>query len=547
MSQTVISLGLVFATFALYIFIALRTRAKNVGEFYVSGRTISAPVNGMAVAADWMSAASFTGMAGAVMLGGYDGLAYIMGWTGGYVLLALFLAPQLRKFGRFTVPEFIGDRYESHGARLLAILATVVVSFTYVLGQMKGSGIVMAQIFNVDYRIGIFIAIALIILYATLGGMKGITWAQVAQYWVLIIAYLIPVTVMSLQYFGIPLPWLTYGSALDQMAAVEAQMNIKAYTQPFTNTNMVDFLALTFVLMVGTAGLPHVIVRFYTVPTMKAARWSAAWALLFIGLLYLSAPAYAAFVRYALMNQVVGQPINALPDWTAQWTKIGLLKIQDGNADGILQWAEMTVGADMVVLAGPQIAGLGSFVIGLVAAGAVAAALSTAGGLLMAISSAFSHDLYVSLINPNADEKKKLAVGRWAIAITTLVAGLISINPPGIIVQMVAWAFSLAAGSFFPVLVLGAWWPRATRKGAIAGMIVGLSVTIAYIVAAKWGGFKLFGIGDRAAGIFGMPLNFLVTYLVSLYADKPSEQMQQAVSDLRYPEELTMLPAGGDD
>ncbi|WP_186577389.1 sodium:solute symporter family protein [Aquibacillus kalidii] len=539
MSQFMVSLLLIIATFGLYIGIAIFNKARATSDFYVANRSVPPIFNGMAIGADWMSAASFIGMAGTIMILGYDGLAYIMGWTGGYLLLTFLIAPQLRKYGRYTVPEFIGDRYQSNTARLIAAIATIIISFTYSIGQLSGSGVVIGRLLEVDVAVGTLIGVVLIAFYSALGGMKGITWTQVAQYIVLIVAYLIPVIFMSLQLTQNPLPWLSYGEIIGELQELDKQLGVTEYIVPFTEASKWQFIALLFTLMAGTAGLPHVIVRFYTVKTMKAARWSGAWALLFIGLLYLSAPAYAAFSRFILMTEVAGNSISNLPAWTAAWIDTGKLSLADQSGDGILQWSEIVISNDIVVMATPEIANLGVFVIGLMAAGAMAAALSTAGGLMIAISAALSHDIYYRSINPNASEKKRLLVGRWSIVIATVVAGLVALNPPGAITQIVAWAFALASGSFFPALLLGVWWKRSNGPGVIAGMITGLTVTLAYIFAAKYGGLSILGIIDTGAGVFGALAAIIANISVSLFTKAPSQKIQDEVMDLRYPEQLT--------
>lgn len=538
-TQFLVSLAIILLTFALYIGIAVYNTAKQTSDFYVAGRGVPPIFNGMAIGADWMSAASFIGMAGTIMLLGYDGLAYIMGWTGGYLLLTFLLAPQLRKYGRYTVPEFIGDRYNSHTARVIAAVCTIIISFTYSIGQLSGSGVVIGRLFEIDAKLGTMIGVVLIAFYAAFGGMKGITWTQVAQYIILIIAYLIPVIFMSLQITGNPAPWLSYGKIVEDMGELDRQLGISEYFAPFTNGTKWQFLALMFTLMAGTAGLPHVIVRFYTVSTMKAARWSGAWAILFIGLLYLSAPAYAAFSRFILMTQVAGQKLSELPAWTESWVNTGKLQIADGNGDGILQWSELMISNDIVVMATPEIANLGMFVIGLVAAGAMAAALSTAGGLMIAISSSFAHDIYYRVMKPNASEKNRLAVARWSIVIATVLAGVIALNPPGAITQIVAWAFALASGTFFPALLIGVWWKRSNTQGVISGMLVGLAVTLIYIFASKYGGFTIAGIIDTGAGVFGAAAAILTNIIVSLSTKAPSIQTQEEVLNLRYPEQMT--------
>jgi len=522
----------------LYIGIALYNKAKATSDFYVAGRGVPPIFNGMAIGADWMSAASFIGMAGTIMLLGYDGLAYIMGWTGGYLLLTFLLAPQLRKYGRYTVPEFIGDRFNRHTARIIAAVCTIIISFTYSIGQLSGSGVVIGRLFEIDAKLGTMIGVVLIAFYAAFGGMKGITWTQVAQYIILILAYLIPVIFMSLQITNNPLPWLSYGELVGKMGELDRELGISEYFAPFTNGTKWQFLALMFTLMAGTAGLPHVIVRFYTVSTMKAARWSGAWALLFIGLLYLSAPAYAAFSRFILMTKVAGSKITELPAWTKTWVDTGKLQLADGNGDGVLQWNELIISNDIVVMATPEIANLGIFVIGLVAAGAMAAALSTAGGLMIAISSSFAHDIYYRVLKPDATEKTRLNVARISIVVATLLAGIIALNPPGAITQIVAWAFALATGTFFPALVLGVWWKRSNSQGVIAGLLVGLAVTLGYIFAAKYGGFTILGIIDTGAGVFGATAAILANVIVSLATKAPSQKIQEEVLDLRYPEQM---------
>ncbi|MGM9944448.1 MAG: sodium:solute symporter family protein [Lysinibacillus sp.] len=537
-SQFLVSLLIILATFALYIWIAIINTAKQTSDFYVAGRGVPPIFNGMAIGADWMSAASFIGMAGTIMLLGYDGLAYIMGWTGGYLFLTILLAPQLRKFGRFTVPEFIGDRFNSKNALIIAAICTIIISFTYSIGQLSGSGVVIGRLFEIDAKIATMLGAVLIAFYAGFGGMKGITWTQVAQYIILIIAYLVPVIFMSFQLTGNPLPWISYGEIVTKMGELDRELGISEYFAPFTNGTKWQFLALMFTLMCGTAGLPHVIVRFFTVSTMKAARWSGAWALIFIGLLYFSAPAYAAFARFILMTEVAGSQIANLPAWTKSWVDTGKLQVADQNSDGLLQWSELVIANDIVVMATPEIANLGVFVIGLVAAGAMAAALSTAGGLMISISSSFAHDIYYRVFNPQASERKRLFVGRVSIVVATLLAGIIALNPPGAITQIVAWAFAIASGTFFPALVLGVWWKRANAQGTIAGLLVGLTVTLSYIFAAKYGGFTILGIIDTGAGIFGATAAFATNIIVSLLTPAPSKELQDAVINLRYPEQM---------
>ncbi|MBB5172383.1 sodium:solute symporter family protein [Texcoconibacillus texcoconensis] len=536
--QTLVSLSLILVTFAIYIGISFYHRAKATSDFYVASRGIPPMWNGMAIGGDWMSAASFIGMAGTVMLMGYDGLAYIMGWTGGYLLLTFLLAPQLRKYGRFTVPEFIGDRFDNNFARLIAALATIIISFTYLIGQLSGSGVVIGRLLSIPSWVGVLIGVFIIAIYATLGGMKGVTWTQVAQYLILITAYIIPIVFISLQVSGNPLPWLTYGSVVDELGAIDREIGLTEYFAPFDEGSRAQFIALLFTLMVGTAALPHVIVRFYTVSTMKAARWSGAWALLFIGILYLSAPAYAAFSRFTIMNDVVGEPLDELPGWTEPWVNTGLLEVAASGQQGVLTWQDLVIDPDIVVMATPEIANLGTFVIGLIAAGAMAAALSTAGGLLITVSSSFAHDIYYRLINPKASDRKRLKTGRIAIFTATIVAGLLALDPPGVITQIVAWAFAIAGGTFFPVLFLGVWWSRMNAKGAIAGMLGGLLTTLSYIFLAM-NGFILFGIEDTGAGLFGVTVNFILVVLVSKLTEEPPQHLKEEAINLRYPEQMT--------
>ncbi|MGM8366708.1 sodium:solute symporter family protein [Virgibacillus sp. W0181] len=538
-TQTIVSLLLIFATFGIYIGIAFLTRAKQTSDFYVAGRGVPAVWNGMAIGADWMSAASFIGMAGTLMVLGYDGLAYLMGWTGGYLFLAMLLAPQLRKYGKYTVPEFIGDRYRSTTARVIAAVATIIISFTYSIGQLAGSGVVIGRLFEIDAAIGTMIGVVLIGIYAGMGGMKGITWTQVAQYIILIVAYLIPIIFISLQMTGNPLPWLSYGDVVGKLGEIDQGLGLSEYFMPFEENTKWQFLALMFTLMFGTAGLPHVIVRFFTVATMKAARWSAAWALVFIGLLYLSAPAYAAFSRFILMTQVAGSPINQLPAWTNSWIDTGLMSAADGNGDGILQWSELVIANDMVVMATPEIGNLGIFVIGLMAAGAMAAALSTAGGLMLTLSSSFAHDIYYRVFRPNASEKKRLTVARWSIVIAVVIAGITALNPPGVITQIVAWAFAIAGGTFTPTLILGIWWKRSNTQGAIWGMLAGLGGSLGYIFLSNYAGLSTLGIIDTGAGIFGVTAGVLTNVIVSLATEEPPVDMQEEALDMRYPEQMT--------
>ena len=530
---------IVFGIVIVFMAIALYNRATAAEEFYVAGRRIPAFWNGMAVAADWMSAASFISMAGALYALGYDGLAYIMGWTGGYVLLALLIAPYLRKFGKFTVPDFIAERYESNFARLVALITAIIISFTYMVGQVAGVGIIMGRLFGVSFEIGIAIGMIIIIATTVIGGMKSITWTQVAQYIVLITAYLLPVSILAVQWFGIPLPQFLYGQVLQNIVELETQHNVSPhYVEPFAKFNMIQFLSLMFVLMAGTAALPHVLMRFFTTPSVKDARKSAGWALFFIAILYLTAPAYAAFSRYVILKDVVGKPIDQLPAWAQKWAETGLFKVIDKNGDGIIQWAELNIHRDIVVLATPEIAGLIALVGYFVMAGGLAAALSTADGLLLVIAAAISNDLYAKMIDPNAPEKKVVMLGKIAVAVAGVIGGFIAAQKIAFIVQIVAWAFSLATASFFPALILGVFWKRANKTGAVTGLVVGLVITILYIYLNKYQGVSILGIQHTASGIFGFIANLIVTVIVSKMTSPPSEKIQKLVEDIRYPKKI---------
>ena len=530
---------IVFGIVIIFMAIAIYNRATEAAEFYVAGRRIPAFWNGMAVAADWMSAASFISMAGALYALGYDGLAYIMGWTGGYVLLALLIAPYLRKFGKYTVPDFIAERYESNFARLVALIIAIIISFTYMVGQVAGVGIIMGRLFGVPFELGIAIGMIVIIATTVIGGMKSITWTQVAQYIVLITAYLLPVSILAMQWFGIPLPQFLYGKVLHWITELETQHGITPhYIEPYAKFQITQFLALMFVLMAGTAALPHVLMRFFTTPSVRDARWSAGWALFFIAILYLTAPAYAAFSRYVILKDVVGKPIDQLPAWAQKWAETGLFQVIDKNGDGIIQWAELNIHRDIVVLATPEIAGLSLLVGYFVMAGGLAAALSTADGLLLVIAAAISNDLYAKMINPNAPEKKVVMLGKVAVAVAGIIGGFVAAMKIGFIVQIVAWAFSLATASFFPALVFGIFWKRLNKEGAIAGMVVGLLVTITYIYLNKTQGFSIFGIQHTASGIFGLIANLIVAYIVTKFTPPPSERVQKLVEEIRYPKKI---------
>ena len=545
-------------SFALYIFVAVRSRATSTGDFYVAGGQIPAVVNGMATAADWMSAASFISMAGLISFMGRDGSVYLMGWTGGYVLLALLLAPYLRKFGKFTVPDFVGDRYYSQVARVVAVVCAIFVSFTYVAGQMRGVGIVFSRFLDVDINFGVLIGMGIVFVYAVLGGMKGITYTQVAQYCVLIFAYLVPAIFISLLMTGQVIPQVGFGSELadgsgsyllDRLDGLHEQLGFVAYTSG--RKGMLDVIFITAALMVGTAGLPHVIVRFYTVRHVSAARSSAGWALLFIALLYTAAPAVAAFARTNLLDTVAETSHENLPNWFRNWENTGLIQLEDYNADGRVQYVgplseqrnELTIDRDIMVLANPEIAGLPAWVVGLIAAGALAAALSTAAGLLLVISTSIAHDLLKKNFRPNISEKGELLAARISAGVAVCIAGYFGINPPGFVAQVVAFAFGLAAASFFPVIFLGIFWKRANREGAVAGMILGLAFTVSYIMYFKFIQPDLnlpthwfLGISPEGIGTVGMLLNFFVTIVISLMTQPPPESVQAMVEQIRLPE-----------
>ncbi len=527
-------------TFSVYIYIAYASRVSTTSGFYVAGGGIPAVANGAAIAADWMSAASFISLAGIVAFAynGYAGGVFLMGWTGGYVLLALLLAPYLRKFGKYTLPDFVGDRY-SETARLVAVLAAIVVSFVYVAGQMAGAGLVFTRFLGVDTTVGVIIGMTIVFFYAVLGGMKGITWTQVAQYSVLIVAYMIPAFAVSTKVTGIPLPQIGFGDIIAELDGLQQDLGLAAYSEAFTQTSMANMVLITAALMFGTAGLPHVIVRFYTAKSVRAARYSALWAIFFIALLYTTAPSVAAFTKLQILQDLNGTAIGSEPGWFNTWSEVGLVSATDTNGNGIIDFAtETVINNDIIVLASPEIGGLPAPIVGLVAAGALAAALSTASGLLLVISSSVANDVYYKKINPRATEAKQLMVGRIAMGGAIVVAGYFGINPPGFVAQVVALAFGLAAASFFPILVLGIFWKNCTAKGAVAGMVTGLTVTMAYMIWTIdiYGNSDgLFGIPETGFGTIGMLINFAVTIAVSQFTAKPSPLMQELVEEIRYP------------
>ena len=581
------------ATILLYAGIGIISRTSDVTEYYVAGRRVPAVFNGMATGADWMSAASFIGMAGTLYAKGYDGLAFVMGWTGGYVLVALFLAPYLRKFGQFTIPDFMAARYGGHTARGIAVVGTILASFTYVTAQIYGVGIITSRFLGIAFETGVFVGLGGILVCSFLGGMRAVTWTQVAQYIILITAYLIPVVFMSYKVTNVPVPQLVYGGVIEKLhqretelmadpteAAVrtayaerarglEARIVVNAaadgdrlaglkrekeaaedkarplvhHTDAFPgataaerDTARLNFLALTFCLMVGTAALPHVLTRFYTTPSVREARQSVFWSLLFIFLLYFTAPAYAVFAKYEVYTNLIGTAIDELPGWVVSWAQVGLVAVEDINRDGILQLAELTLNPDVIVLATPEIAGLPYVVAGLIAAGGLAAALSTADGLLLTIANALSHDVYYQMIDQRASSNRRIAMSKALLLIVALVAAWVASLKPDTILSMVAWAFSIAGACFFPALVLGIFWKRATKQGAMAGMLTGLGLTLFYLVGVKYFGMtKWFGISDISAGIFGIPAGFVAIVLVSLFTQAPDRDTQNMVETVRYP------------
>ena len=549
------TLVFVVLTFSVYIGVAYRSRVSTTSGFYVAGGGIPAPANGAAIAADWMSAASFISLAGIIAFAGngYGGSVYLMGWTGGYVLLALLLAPYLRKFGKYTIPDFVGDRY-SESARLIAVVAALVVSFVYVAGQMAGVGLVFTRFLKVDTTTGVVIGMAIVFFYAVLGGMKGITWTQVAQYSVLIVAYLIPAFAVSAKVTGIAVPQIGFGRILDELNGLQADLGLAGYTDAFGSTNMLNMLLITGALMFGTAGLPHVIVRFYTAKSVRAARYSALWALFFIALLYTTAPSVAAFSKLQIIQDVDGTAISDMPSWFGTWADVGLITAANGDpvstlGSGAVQYSDILINNDIIVLASPEIGGLPAPIVGLVAAGGLAAALSTASGLLLVISSSVANDVYFKRINPQASEKQQLLVGRLAMAAAILVAGYLGINPPGFVAQVVALAFGLAAASFFPVLVLGIFWKNCTAMGATAGMLAGLVSTSAYMlwtIDIYGNSDGIFGIAETGFGTIGMLINFAVTIIVSQFTPKPSPVMQELVEEIRYPGKTELVAKHAD-
>ena len=542
-------------SFSIYIVIAIISRASSTGEFYIAGKGVPPIANGMATAADWMSAASFISMAGIISFNGYDGSVYLMGWTGGYVLLALLLAPYLRKFGKFTVPDFIGDRYYSNVARSVAVFCALIVSFTYIAGQMRGVGVVFSRYLEVDINTGVFIGMLIVLFYAVLGGMKGITYTQVAQYCVLIFAFMLPAIFISLMVTGNVIPQIGFGSSgndgvylLDKLDGLQRELGFHEYTSG--KKSRLDVFFITSALMVGTAGLPHVIVRFFTVKKVSDARKSAGWALLFIAILYTTAPAVAVFSRTNLIETVSNKSYADLPEWFEKWESTGLITYHDKNQDGLIQYVadpevnELKVDADIMVLANPEIANLPNWVIAIMAAGALAAALSTAAGLLLVISSSVSHDLIKKMIKPDVSEKGELIAARLSAIGAVMLAAYFGINPPGFVAATVALAFGLAAASFFPAIVMGIFSKKMNKEGAVTGMVVGVLLMLFYMTKFKFGWFGggtekdwWFGISPEGFGTFAMLVNFAISIIISKFTPAPDSEIQALVENIRNPDD----------
>ncbi len=575
-------IGYLFVIFTILVYagIGILSRTMQVSEYYVAGRRVPAFYNGMATAADWMSAASFIGMAGTLYLLGYDGLAFVLGWTGGYVLVAVLIAPYLRKFGAYTVPDFLGSRYGGNLARTIGILVLFSCSFTYIVAQVTGTGFITSRFLDIPFEAAVFVGLVGILVCSMMGGMRAVTWTQVAQYIVLIVAYLLPVVILSTQITGIPVPQIAYGEILQRITELEQTRDYlagaAAHLEPFNNYSPLNFFLLTACLMIGTASLPHVLMRFFTTPSVKDARRSVGWALLFIFVLYFTAPAYAAFAKLEIYQNVLGSDISTLsavarlPDWLFIYGHLGLVEvcgIQPAMAEtlyracleaqeaaaaqgllppdlvGVLTRTDFSIDQDVVVIAMPEIAGLPYVVAGLVAAGGLAAALSTADGLLLAIANALSHDIYYRMIDPKASTQRRLVVARMLLIIVAVFAALVAGTRPEHILAMVAWAFSLAAAGLFPALVMGVWWKRTTQQGAVAGMVAGFGITLAYLVGTEFLGMpQWLGVENIAAGAFGIPLGFLVTFVVSLLTPAPSRDMQEFIDALRVPRGQALMP-----
>jgi cation/acetate symporter len=599
----------VFFTIAVYAIIGVLSRTAQVSEYYVAGRRVPAFYNGMATGADWMSAASFVGMAGTLFLLGYDGLAWVLGWTGGYVLVSVLVGPYLRKFGAYTVPDFLAFRFGGNTARFLGVLVLVACSFTYVTSQIYGTGIIAARFLGMQFEVAVFVGLAGILLCSMLGGMRAVTWTQIAQYIVLIVAYLVPVIILSTQHYGLPIPQLTYGNALAEIAAREQQMlkdglavlctaqacpagTLKPHIQPFMNYTMLNFFGIIFCMMVGTASLPHILMRYFTTPSVREARQSVAWSLFFIFLLYFTAPAYAAFSKLEVYTNIIGRDVANLRPWLFEWGNLGLIQICGKNATsladiaaackaiaghpGVVRFQDFVINTDVIVLSTPEIAGLPYVISGLVAAGGLAAALSTADGLLLAIANALSHDIYYKMVDPNASTVRRLTVARVLLVVVAVAAAATAASRPSDILAMVGWAFSLAMAGNFPALVLGIWWKRATTTGAICGIIAGFGLCLFYLITTRYfpqAGVDYFGMTSMTnpttgallvditkpivpsaaqrvgwfdlnninCGLLGMPLGFLVIYVVSLMTQAPSKEMQAYVDEIRKPRGGTVL------
>ena len=572
--DAVIGYLFVFFTIAVYAGIGIISRTMQVSEYYVAGRRVPAFYNGMATAADWMSAASFIAMAGGLYARGYDYMAFILGWTGGYVLVATLIAPYLRKFGAYTVPDFLGSRYGGNIARFIGIVVLFCCSFTYIVGQITGTGLIASRFLGIPFEVAVFVGLVGILVCSMMGGMRAVTWTQVAQYIVLIIAYLIPVVILSAQQTGVQLPQIMYGQVLQQIQeleqtapALQAVEGVQEAARPFmqtpqTFTERFNFIALIICLMIGTASLPHVLMRFFTTPSVKAARRSVGWALFFIFLLYFTAPAYASFAKLEVYQNVLGsdvstlEAIQQLPQWIFIYGAVELVSIcgthatdaetvfaacQSAGIDTLL-YSQFSIAADTVVIATPEIAGLPYVIAGLVAAGGLAAALSTADGLLLAIANALSHDIYYRMIDPKASTARRLVVARVLLIVVAVLGAIVAGTRPGGILALVAWAFSLAAAGLFPALVMGVWWKRTTSTGAICGMLAGFGVTLFYLVGTRYFDMPLWiGVSNISAGLFGIPVGFVVTYVVSLMTPAPSQEMQDFVDELRIPRGPTLM------
>jgi cation/acetate symporter len=547
----------VFLTIGVYAYIGWLSRTMELSEYYVAGRVVPAFYNGMATGADWMSAASFISMAGGLFIAGYNAIGYVLGWTGGYVLVAVLLAPYLRKFGQFTVPDFLGVRYEGNTARVCGVIVLFCASFTYIVAQTFGIGIITSRFLGIPFEIAIFAGLVGILVCSMLGGMRAVTWTQVAQYIILIIAYLTPLVWLSTKFYGNPIPELAYGQVLDQIAVLEKKLGIiRAHAAPYVDatgkfswTEFHNFWALVLCLMVGTASLPHILMRYFTTPNVRQARQSVGWSIFFIFLLYFTAPAYAAFAKLEVYQSVIGQPIANLPAWVQNWSLVGgLLTIADANGNGIvdltkyavvgpvLDLGDIRIHQDIIVLSMPEVAGLPYVISGLVAAGGLAAALSTADGLLLAIANALSHDIYYKILDPQATTRRRLIVARTLLVGVALIAAAVAGTRPAGIIQMVAWAFSLAAAGLFAPLVLGIWWKRTTTAGAIIGMMAGFGVCLFYLIATQYFAMPLwFGIRNISCALFGMPVAFLLTWIISLMTTPPSKEMQEFVDSIRIP------------